>query len=112
MSIISTASSSRRGRLAERIEVDADEVERLDVVRGQVGEVFGDVAPRQDPAVHGRVQRHDPVPEHLGEAGHALDPRHREAVLLEVRGRAAARHELAAQLGEARARSSSRPVLS
>ena len=47
-----------------------------------------------------RVERLHAAAEHLRELGHALDARHLEAELLEVRGRAAARDELAAELGE------------
>ncbi len=50
----------------------------------------GDVAPREDPSVHCRVERDDAVPEHLGEAGQLLERRHRDAVVLqELRGAAA-----------------------
>jgi hypothetical protein len=57
-----------RGDLRERIEVDHDEVDRLDLVLRQVGEVARHVAPREDAAVHGRVQRDHAMAEHLGEA--------------------------------------------
>ena len=89
-----------RGGLGEGIEVDDDEVEGLDPVRLEVGEVAGHVPAGQDAAVHRGVQRDHAVTEHLGEAGQALHPRHGQAVLLQVGGGAAARHQLAAQLVE------------
>ena len=44
-----------------------------DVVAGHVGQVLGIVPVGEDPAVHERVQRHDPVAEHVGEAGEVGD---------------------------------------
>ena len=65
--------------LAERIEVDDHEVDRRDPVRRQRVGVSGDVAPREDAAVHLRMQRlHAPV-EHLRKARHVADVEHREA---------------------------------
>ena len=83
MSIISTASSMRapcsRDDRAERIEVDADEVERLDLLLVERREVVGAVASREDAAVDARVQRLHAAAEHLGRVRHVLDARHRRA---------------------------------
>jgi hypothetical protein len=89
-----------RGDRAEGIEVDADEVERLDLLLVQRLDVVGPVAPREDAAVDARVQRLHPPAEHLGSAGHVFDPRHGETALLEERSGAAARDELEAELLE------------
>ena len=71
--------------LLEGIEVDADEVDRLDPVRGEVRDVLRDVATGEDAAVHGRVQRDDAMAEHLGEAGELLERDHRDAPSLSSR---------------------------
>ena len=72
-----------RGVRGERIEVAHDEIDRLDVVGLEVGEVLGLRAVGQDAAVDLRVQGLDPAAEHLGalgDRGHVLvgDPSLRE----------------------------------
>ena len=79
-----------RGRAArrdppERVQVDRDEVDRLDAELGELLDVVRDVAPREEGAVHLRVQRLDAALEHLGDAGDRLDPGDRQAELLEER---------------------------
>ena len=60
-------------RLAEGIEVHADQIDELDAVGAQRLDVLLDVAARQQTAVHGRMKRlHAPVA-NLGEAGHVAD---------------------------------------
>ncbi len=58
MSIISTASSMRAPPLGddrvERIEVDADDVEGLDLLLGERGEIVGAIAAGEDAAVDAR----------------------------------------------------------
>src|SRR3954453_4203951 len=90
------------GDLAERIEVDADEVEGLDRVLGEGGCVLRVVAARQDRGVNPRMQRLDTAAEHLGNAGELFDALdgHPDLVLEEVRW-AAAGDELPAELREA-----------
>ena len=78
----------------ERVEVDADEVERRDAVPLEVGDVLGDIAAGEDASVNGRMQRHDPVAEHLGEPRQRLDARDVEPGVREETRRAAARQEL------------------
>ena len=77
MSIFSIASSQldveAADGLLEGVEVDADEVDRLDPVSGEVGDVLRHVAAGEDAAVHRRVQRDDAVAEHLGEARQLLE---------------------------------------
>ena len=59
-----------RDRLLERIEVDDDEIDRRDAVRARaLRRCAGEVAAREDAAVHFRVQRLHPAVEHLGKAG-------------------------------------------
>src|SRR5439155_14694133 len=86
--------------LLERIEVDADEIERLDSVLGQRRDVLGVIAPRENARVDARVQRLHAPAEHLREVRERLDALDVEAQFLEVRGGAAARDELPAELGE------------
>jgi hypothetical protein len=86
--------------LLEGVEVDADEVEEVDAVLVERGQVGVDLAAGEDPGMDRRVQRLHAAAEHLGELGDALDARHVEAELLDVGGGAAARDELPAELGE------------
>ena len=88
--------------LLEGIEVDADEVDRVDAVRGEVGDVLGHVAAREDAAVHCRVQRHDAVAEHLGEARQLLERGSPGSLLGEQRRGAAARDDLEVEPDELR----------
>jgi hypothetical protein len=57
-----------RDRLPERIEIDDDEVDRRNAVRGECRCVRGQIATREDAAVHLRMQRLDAAVEHLREA--------------------------------------------
>src|SRR2546423_247658 len=95
------ADRAPRNDVLERIEVHADEVERLDVVLVQCGVVVGPVAARENRGVDPRVQRLDPAAEELGHLGQLLDRRHVDPELVQERGRAAARHELEVELREA-----------
>ena len=81
----------------ERVEVDADEVDGRDPVRLELREVRRHVAAREDARVHGRMQRHDAVPEQLAEAGEALERGDRDPLLGERPRRAAAREDLDAE---------------
>ena len=94
------ARSVLRDDRAERIEVDADEVERLDLLLVERLEVVGAVASREDAAVDARVQRLHASAEQLGRVRHVLDARDVHAVLLEERGRPAAGDDLEAELLE------------
>ncbi len=88
-------------RLLEGIEVDRDEVDRLDAVPRDGGAMLGEVAPREDAAVHRGVQRLHPAVEHLGEGGDLLDADDGNAGLPECRGRAAGGDDLPAELDQA-----------
>src|SRR5437588_7127001 len=88
-------------RLAERVEVDADQVERLDLLLLERGEIFWTVAPGQNRRVDSRVERLDAAAEQLGHLRDLLDPRHRNLHLLEVGARAAAGDDLDAELDQA-----------
>jgi hypothetical protein len=79
------------GDLVEGIEVDADEVDRLDVMLGQRLHVVLLVAPRQDARVHAGVKGLHPAAEQLGRLRQLVDPPHRKTLLLEAGRRAAAR---------------------
>ena len=73
MSMFSIASSNVTPGLAivcsNGIEVDADEVDRLDAVLLHRGDVLGVVAQGEQAAVDFGMQRLDPAVHHLGEAG-------------------------------------------
>ena len=90
--------------LLERIEVHADEIDRLNAVGGEIGDVLGNVAPGEDAAVDGRVQRDHPVAEHFGEARHVLEGGDGDALVREQLGRAAAREQLEVESVRAPAR--------
>ena len=80
MSICSTHSSSSGAggdRLAERVQVHHDEVERLDAEFLERGGVFGFAKVGEQPGVHARVQGLDAAVEHLGKTGQLLHRRHR-----------------------------------
>ena len=86
--------------LAERIEVDADEVNRLDAVRLDGGFVLGVAADVQNAAVHLRVKRLDPAIHHLRKARKVADVAHAEARIAQRLCRAAGGNEVHAQVRE------------
>ena len=88
------------GDLLERVEVDADEVEQLDPVLGERGEIRLDLAPGEDAGVDARVERLHAAAEHLRELRQVLDPGHVEAELTDRVGGAAARDQLPVQRRE------------
>ena len=115
-SIISIASASvtprRAGDRRERVEVDADEVERLDPVLGERVQVLRQVAPGEDAGVDARVERLHAPAEHLRRRRHLLDASSpRGPCSSRYVGRAARRDELVAEVGEP-ARELVEPVLS
>ena len=82
------APCSKLSRLgAERVEVRHHEVDRVDAVLGHVGLVVGVAAVGEDPAVHLRVQRDDPVAEDGREAGELGDVGDGEAGVAQAPGR-------------------------
>ena len=89
-------------RVLEGIEVDAHEIDGVDAVGGEVGNVLGHVASREDAAVHRRVQRDDAMAEHLGEARQLLEPDHWDPLVREQRCRAATRDDLEVEPHELR----------
>ena len=86
--------------LLERVQVDADEVEQLDPVLCERGQVGLDLASGEDAGVDVRMQRLHPAAEHLRELGQTLDRRHRQAELTDRVRRAAARDQLPVERGE------------
>src|SRR5439155_1622119 len=90
------------GDFAERIKVDADEVERTDRLLVERRNVIGVVAPGEDGGVDPGMKRLDAAAEHLGDARELLYPLDVEPdLVLEKIGRPTARHELEAELGQA-----------
>src|SRR6185503_796796 len=87
-------------RALEGVEVHADEVDRRDLVRAELRHVLGQVASREDAAVHSRVERDDAVAEKVAEARHVRERRHGDALVGEELRRAARREELDAEPGE------------
>jgi hypothetical protein len=89
------------GDLSERVEVHADEVERLDPVLLERLDIRLDVAPREDRAMNLRMQGLHPSTEHLGDVGEGVHRRDGEPELGDVGGCASTGHELDAELDEA-----------
>ncbi|MPL60780.1 hypothetical protein SDC9_06342 [bioreactor metagenome] len=84
----------------ERVEVDDEQVDRLDVMGGHRGEVLLVVAQRQQAAVHLRVQRLHPAVHHLGKARHLGHIAHAQPGLAQRLGGAAGRQQLDAAGGK------------
>ena len=84
---------ARRGP-GERIQVDRHQVDWRDAMRCERREIVGAMTPREDPAVHLRVQGLDAPVHHLGEAGHLGDADHAKARLSQRLRGAAGRHQL------------------
>ncbi len=80
--------------LLEGVEVDADEVDRLDPLALQRRHVLGVAAPRQERRVQPRVQGLHPAAEDLLLAGELGDVGHLEAGLAQRRRGAAGREDL------------------
>src|SRR5262249_5057881 len=89
------------GRLLEGVQVDRDEVDRLDPVEVELAQVLGVVAPGQDAAVDRRVEGLDAAVQHLGEAGQLGDLADPEAGPAQGPGGAARRDQLDAERGQA-----------
>src|SRR5262249_47195115 len=89
------------GGLAERGEGDADESDRADLPPFERPDVPRPGPSRAGGRVDARVQRLDTAAEELRHLRDLLDPRHRDAHLLEECARAAARDDLDAELNEA-----------
>ena len=77
-----------RDRLLERVEVDADQVDRLDAVLAHGLDVFLLVPQAEQRAVDLRVQGLDPAVHHLGKAGDGIDAHDVDSRLRELLGRA------------------------
>jgi hypothetical protein len=71
---------SRRD-LRERVEVDADKVERPDVVLLERGEVVRVVPPREDRRVDAGMERLDATAEQFGDLRQLLDARRLDSAL-------------------------------
>ena len=90
------------GRYAlERVEVDADEVERPDVVLAKHLQVLRNVTAGQDGGVNARVKRLHPAAEHLRDVGELLDASDGDTEVRDERRRAPARDDLDVELMEA-----------
>jgi hypothetical protein len=94
------ADVSPRGDLPERVEVDADEVERRDSVPLERLHVLRDVAPREDARMDAWVEGLDAPPEELRHLRQLLDLRDGQAELRHVLGGPAARDELHPEVRE------------
>ena len=90
-----------RGGALERIEVDDDQVDVLDLVLGGRLHVVGVVARREQAGVELGVQRLDAAVHDLREAGEVVDGADRHAGALELLRGAARGDDLDAHLGEA-----------
>ena len=85
-------------RLRERIEIDDHEIDRLDTVLAHHGIV--DAAPRENAAMHFRVQGLHPPLHHLGHPGMAGDVTHVEAGVAQGLCRAAGGEQAVAGLDQ------------
>src|SRR6185436_17359550 len=81
------------GGAGERVEVHDHQVDGLDAVRSDGGQVLRQVPPGQDAAVDGRVQGLDPAVEHLGKGGDVRDVHDREPGFGQRLGGAAGRQK-------------------
>src|SRR5829696_3183088 len=84
----------------ERVEVDAHDVERLDLVLVERRAVLLQVTAGEDSRVDARMQRLHAPAQHLRLGGHLLDGRDPDALLREERRRAARGDDLEAELRE------------
>ena len=89
-----------RDDLRERVERDADEVDRLDPVVVERGQVFRVIAARQNRRVDPRVERLHSAAEHLRDLGQLLDRRRVDPALREMLGGAAACDEVDSEVLE------------
>ena len=92
--------AARRDGLAERVEVDCDDVDVADVVLLDGLDVGLEVAAREDAAVHRRVESLDPAVEHLGEAGDLVDGGDLDAHVRDGLGASAGGDDLVAERAE------------
>ena len=83
--------------LLERIQVHHDQIDGRDAVLFQGLHVFRKIAPRQDPAMHLRMQRLDAAVQHFREAGVIGDFGHLHAIVGQHLGGAAGRKNFDAQ---------------
>ena len=89
------------GDLAERIEVDADEVERPDVLLLERRDVVGVIAAREDRGMDVGMESFDAAAKHLRDSRQLLDSFDLEPdLVLEEVSRAAACHQLEAEVGQ------------
>ena len=112
MSIFSITSSDAGAggdRLAERVQVHDDEVERLDPVLGQLREVLGFALVGEQPTVDPWVQRLHSAVEHLGESRHLLDGGDLQPGFAQGRRGPPRGHERDTHLGESPGRARPRP---
>ena len=104
MSMFSITSASvalgARGGPLERVEVDADEVDELDVVLGGRAQVLGVVAQREDAGVELGVERLDAPVHHLRPAGEVVDRAHVQPGRGQLARGAAGRDQLDPELRE------------
>src|SRR5262249_52208370 len=87
--------------LAERGEVDADQVDWADLRLLERGDILRLGAPGEDGRVDARVQRLDAAPEQLPPLRDLLDPPHPDPPLLQAGARAAAGDDLDTELDQA-----------
>jgi hypothetical protein len=86
--------------LLERVQVHHHHVDGRDVVLGQLGDVFRQVAAREDAAMDFRVQRFHAAVEHFRKAGVVSHFGHLHAVVLQQLGGAAGGQDIDAERGQ------------
>jgi hypothetical protein len=92
--------TTARGGLPEGVEVHGHEVYRKNLVLGERSHVVRHLAPGEERAVNGGVQRLHPPVHHLRKARDLADVERREPRLAEDAGSAAGGDELPAERGE------------
>ena len=81
----------------ERLDVDDDDVDQADLLRLELGELLGDVAPGEDPGVDGGMERLDLAADEWRHVGQLRDRRDLDAVAGEVLARPVGREDLDAE---------------
>ena len=92
------------GRGGERIEVDDDEIERVDRGGGERLPMRRQPPIGEDAGVDARMERLDSAVEHFREAGHGGDVGHRQSGRAKRASRASGRNQLEARAGPGRRR--------
>ena len=101
----------RLDRLLEGIQVHAHQIDGAKALGVEGGHVVCDIAPRQDGAMHGRVEGLDSAPHHFGEPAQLLDADDVDPGLFEVGRRSTGRDDLDAELAQGACKADEVPLV-